>query len=151
MPVEEHPELWYPLETVLSSWIELIHIGKITAAPSEAPPLFSGEKMGPWDWQSYSEAQVITCISAWDLLCNAIEARLPSTSGTIELKPELEPLPTPAVLDAAPVPNPCFARSFLTRACRPHFRYIAPGLLLPPVEASEFAAMQPFTRIPREP
>lgn len=152
LPVKDHLDLWHPLETVLSNWIELVHLGKIIASPRDEKPRFVGEKMGPWDWMPYSEAQVMTCIGAWDRLCNAIEARmspLPST-GTATSTAEAEPLLAPATLDAASVPDPCFARSFLTRARRPRFYYIAPGLMLPPRDASEFAAIQPFTRIPHD-
>lgn len=38
----------------------------------------------------------------------------------------------PAALDAALLPEKCFAREFLTCTCRPRFRSIAPGLLPPP-------------------
>jgi hypothetical protein len=154
LPVEAHPALWHPLETVLSNWIDLLRLGKITASPTEAPALFGVEKIGPWEWQPYSEAQVATCIDAWDRLCGAIEARvvplLPPAIAA-EPGPEPEPLLAPAALDAASVPEPCFARAFLIRARRPQFRSIAPGLLLPPQDAAEFAALQAFTRLPRAP
>ncbi|KAI1505506.1 hypothetical protein F5X99DRAFT_368249 [Biscogniauxia marginata] len=154
LPVEAHPSLWYPLETVLSNWIDLIRLGKITASPRDAPALFASEKIGPWEWRPYSEAQVAACLRAWDRLCDAIEARilpllLPTSTTTNAVEPE--PLLAPSALDAASVPKPCFARDFLSRARRPQFRCIAPGLLLPPPDAPEFAASQPFTRLPRDP
>ncbi|TEY84110.1 hypothetical protein BOTCAL_0021g00330 [Botryotinia calthae] len=151
LPVEAHPDLWYPLETVLSNWIDLIHLGKITASPREVPALFGSEKIGPWEWRPYSEAQVAICVGAWDRLCDAIEGRvllLSPTSTTINAV-EQEPLLAPAILDAASVPESCFVRAFLTRARRPKFRCIAPGLLLPPADAPGFAAIQPFTSLPR--
>lgn len=156
-PVEAHPEHWRPLETVLSNWIDLIHLGTVAASPTDAPPaLFGSEKFGPWEWRPYGEAQVATCRGAWDRLCDAIEARvlLPSparTTTTTTGAAEPEPLLTPAVLDAASVPESCFARSFLARARRPSFRHIAPGLRLPPADASEFAVTQPFTNLSRAP
>ncbi|KAI1374095.1 hypothetical protein F4677DRAFT_427114 [Hypoxylon crocopeplum] len=153
LPVEEHPSLWHPLETVLSNWIDLVRLGKITASPRDAPSLFASEKIRPWEWRPYSEAQVAACVCAWDRLCDVIEARvlplLPPTSAVTNVV-EPEPLLAPAALDAASVPEPCFARSFLSRARRPQFRYIAPGLLLPPTDAPEFVASQPFTRLPRD-
>jgi hypothetical protein len=151
MPIKAHLDLWYPFETVLSNWIELIHLGKITASPTERPSLFGSEKIGPWEWRPYSETQVANCISAWDRLCDAIEGRvlLLSPASTTINEVELEPLLTPASLDAASVPKNCFVREFLTRARRPKFQFIAPGLLLPPAGASEFAAMQPFTSLTR--
>ena len=159
LPVEAHPALWHPLETVLSNWIDLLRLGKITASPSDTPALFGSEKIGPWEWRPYSEAQVAACVAEWDRLCGAIEARvvllLPAstaaTTTTNAAEPDPEPLVSPATLDAASVPKPCFARAFLTRARRPQFRCIAPGLLLPPRDATEFAAAQPFTRLPRAP
>ena len=156
-PVEDHPDIWNPLETLLSHWIDLIHLGKVVASPHEEPALFDFEKIGPWEWRPYSEAQVTTCVGVWDRLCQAIEARIsqlptpPSLispiSGTDAENPE--PLVASTVLDAASVPDPSFARSFLTRARRPRFRYIAPGLLLPPADASGFVATQPFSVLPR--
>ena len=165
LPIEAHLALWHPLETVLSNWIDLLRLGKITASPRDAPALFGSEKIGPWEWRPYSEAQVAACVGAWDRLCGAIEARVvllsppgstaattTTTTTTINAtEPEPEPLLSPAALDAALVPEPCFARAFLTRARRPQFRCIAPGLLLPPRDALEFAAAQPFTRLPRAP
>ncbi|KAI1202139.1 hypothetical protein F5X97DRAFT_346007 [Nemania serpens] len=159
LPIEKHPELWHPLETVLSNWIELILLGKVVASPRDAPAAFGGEKIGPWEWRSYSEAQVTSCIGAWDRLCDAVEARrrsiLPSSSTSMAPNSAVGPLPlpgpllTPAALDAAFVPEHCFARDFLTRARRPRFPRVAPGLRLPPADADEFAAAQPFTRVPR--
>ncbi|KAI2465294.1 hypothetical protein F4781DRAFT_35967 [Annulohypoxylon bovei var. microspora] len=179
LPVDAHPSLWHPLETVLSNWIDLIRLGKITASPKDAPALFASEKIGPWEWRPYSEAQVAACVRAWDRLCDAIEARvlpllsrrascrcyrgarlaaaiearvlplLPTSATTNAVEPV--PLLTPSALDTASVLEPCFSRAFLTRARRPLFRYIAPGLLLPTADAREFAASQPFTRLPRDP
>ncbi|KAI1401066.1 hypothetical protein F4819DRAFT_342276 [Hypoxylon fuscum] len=153
LPVEAHPSLWHPLETVLSNWIELIRLGKVTASPRDMPALFASEKIGLWEWRPYSEAQVAACVRAWDRLCEAIEARilpllLPTSATTDAVEPE--PLVAPYALDAASVPKPCFARAFLSRARRPQFRCIAPGLLLPSADAPEFAASQSFTRLPRD-
>ncbi|KAL2118601.1 hypothetical protein VTJ04DRAFT_8261 [Mycothermus thermophilus] len=149
MPVERHPELWNPLETVLSTWIGMIQIGKIFAGPKEARALYDSEKFGPWEWRPYSEAQVASCLKAWDRLCQAIEEKLPPTaspSATL-LPPDTEPVLVPEdALAAAHVRNPSFAYSFLSRARRPlSFRRLAPGLLLPPTEPAAFAYTQPFT------
>ena len=55
-PYEEHPEIWIPLETVLSHWIDLIHIGKVVAS-SQKEPCFSMDSKhlvvmitAPSDW-----------------------------------------------------------------------------------------------------
>lgn len=55
-----------------------------------------------------------------------------------------EALLTPSALNAALMPDRCFARAFLTRARRPEFQYIAPGLLMPPAENIDFVASQPI-------
>ena len=151
-PVEGSKHVWNPLETLLTNWIDLIHIGKVVASPHKEPALFDFEKIGPWEWRPYSDAQVTTCVAEWDRLCQAIEARIsqpsnPPLTGTDA--DNSEPLVASSVLDAASVPNPSFARSFLTRARRPQFRYIAPGLLLPPADSAGFVAAQPFSILPR--
>ncbi|KAL6821852.1 hypothetical protein J3E69DRAFT_382354 [Trichoderma sp. SZMC 28015] len=152
LPVAAHQELWHPLETVLSNWIELIHLGKtqVTPSPRDEGGRYGSEKIGPWEWLPYSEAQVTACLDAWDQLCKAIETRISqiTTSATSDATNPVRLL-DPAVLDATSVPNPSFARSFLTRARRPLFRNIAPGLVLPPADATEFMAVQPFTGLPR--
>lgn len=74
---------------------------------------------------------------------------LPSPGSTTSLSAVRPPLLTPSALDAALVPEPGFAHAFLTRGRRPRFRFIAPGLALPPANAPEFAAVQLFTRLPR--
>lgn len=156
-PVEANSHVWNPLETLLTNWIDLIYIGKVVASHHKEPALFDFEKIGPWEWRPYSDSQVTTCVAEWDRLCQAIEARtsqLPNplslispSSGSNADNPE--PLVASTVLNAASVPNPSFARAFLTRARRPQFRYIAPGLLLPPADSARFTAAQPFSVLPR--
>ncbi|KAL8398683.1 hypothetical protein RB596_006006 [Gaeumannomyces avenae] len=145
-PPDEHPHQWHPLETVLSHWIHLLQIAKVVASPSEQS-LYGSDKVGPWEWRPYSEAQLTSCVAAWDRLCAAIEARLP---GFVPGDAPREPLLAPDAFDAASIPDPSFARSFLGSARRPrHIRSIAPGILLPPADATAFAAAQPFTHLPR--
>lgn len=156
-PAEANSHVWNPLETLLTNWIDLIHIEKVVASPHKEPALFGFEKIGPWEWRPYSDSQVTTCVAEWDRLCQAIEARtsqLPNplslispSSGSNADNPE--PLVASTVLNAASVPNLSFARAFLTRARRPQFRYIAPGLLLPPADSAGFTAAQPFSVLPR--
>lgn len=43
LPAEEHPELLFPLETIMSNWAGMIEPGKVTASPAAA----ENEKYGP--------------------------------------------------------------------------------------------------------
>lgn len=138
-PIEDHLELWHPLETVLSHWIHMIQIGKITASPEKTET----EKLGLWAWHSYSEAQVDSTVAAFDLLVEAIESRMPAES----LRPAREgPFLSDEDLDAASILNPCFVREFLTRARSPRFEFIAPGLLVPH-DREAFVSGQVFTTV----
>jgi hypothetical protein len=152
-PVDEHPQSWHPLETILSNWIALIRLGKVVASPADEPTLDGGVKIGNWEWRPYGHGQIAGCVAAWDRLCDAIEVRRRQSSGATadhDNRPSSEPLLTPAAMDAAQIPDPSFARAFLSLARRPrHIRHIAPGLSLPPADASAYAASQPFTHLPR--
>lgn len=150
-PAEDHPFVWNPLESLLSHWIDLIHLGKVVASHQE-PALYDFEKVGLWEWRPYSEAQVTACVGAWDRLCHTIETRISQLPNQLLSEPNAdspEPLVASTVLDAALVPDPAFSRSFLTRARRPRFLFIAPGLVLPPADISGFVAAQQFTALPR--
>ncbi|KAI1127280.1 hypothetical protein F5Y10DRAFT_292871 [Nemania abortiva] len=136
-PIEEHDELWHSLEAVLSNWIYMVQIGKITASQEEAP----NEKYGPWTWQPYSESQVASTVVSFERLVTAIEERMPVES---YLHPTEDPLLSNEQLDAAAVPGDCFIRSFATRALKPRFRMIAPGLEVPN-DSTAFADNQKFT------
>ncbi|KAL5345296.1 hypothetical protein ACLOAV_009666 [Pseudogymnoascus australis] len=138
-PIEDHLELWHPLETVLSNWIHMIQLGKITATAEET----DCEKQGLWAWHSYGEAQVDSAVAAFDRLVEAIESRMPADS----LRPAREgPLLSDADLDAASVLESCFVRGFLTRARVPRFEFIAPGLLVPH-DREAFVSSQVFTTV----
>ncbi|KFY70553.1 hypothetical protein V499_09082 [Pseudogymnoascus sp. VKM F-103] len=138
-PIEDHPELWHPLETVLSNWIHMIQLGKITATPEET----DCEKQGVWAWHSYGEAQVENTVAAFNQLVEAIESRMPTES----LRPAREgPLLSDKDLDAASVPKSCFVRGFLTRVRVPRFEFIAPGLLVPH-DREAFVSRQVFTTV----
>lgn len=113
----------------------------------------------PWIWHSYGPAQVDTTVTAFHRLVEAIESRMPagtgagagagstpaphgSTAGSASVEP---PLLSDEVLDAARVPDECFIRSFLTRARRPGFTRIAPGLVIVDNDAEAFSRAQKFT------
>lgn len=137
-PIEEHHDLWHPLESVLSNWVEMIRIGKITASRDEA-----ANKNDVWAMHSYGERQVNTAVDAFHRLVETIETRMPADA---LLPVEEGPLLTNGHLDAAYVPAECFIRSFLTRVRKPRFRKIAPGLLVPH-DAAAFIASQRFTSV----
>jgi hypothetical protein len=140
-PVKDHRQLWFPLETVLSNWIQMIELGKITTVSEEAET--ENEKYGAWIWHSYSEAQVDSTVASFNQVVEAIESRMPAAS----LLPVREaPLLSDADLDAASVPESCFVRSFLTRVRVPRFEFIAPGLLIPH-DREAFISKQSFTTI----
>ncbi|KAK3291538.1 uncharacterized protein B0H64DRAFT_409236 [Chaetomium fimeti] len=153
-PMDERRHNWHPLETILSNWITLIHLGKVVASPTDQPPLYGGVKVGNWEWRPYGDGQIAGCVAAWDRLCDAIEVRRRQSRGArvddSDDNHPREPLLTPEAMDAAKIPDPSFARAFLGLAHRPrHIRQIAPGLSLPPADAAAFAAAQPFTHLPR--
>lgn len=147
-PIEEHSDLWYPLETILSNWIHMIRIGKVTASPYVREFPMQRSKFGAWDWQPYGPAQIDSTVTAMDRLSAEIEARMPPES-LLPISRDT-PLFTNAELDAASVPEDCFIRSILTRVKTPRFKNIAPGLEVPH-DASAFAARQKFTGLPRDP
>ncbi|KAI8964474.1 hypothetical protein F5Y11DRAFT_87033 [Daldinia sp. FL1419] len=140
-PVEEHDELWYPLESILSNWWHMIQIGKITASRDIAP----NEKYGPWIWHSYGQSQVNSTVASFERLTRAIEYRI---SPDKLLPSSNEPLLNHADLDEASVPNQCFIRSFLTSVRQPRFHKIAPGLVVPR-DRTAFAANQRYTTVNR--
>ena len=138
-PIEDHPELWHPLETVLSNWIHMIQLGKITATQEQT----DCEKQGIWAWHSYGEAQVDNTVAAFDRLVETIESRMPPDS----LRPARQgPLLSDADLDAASILESCFVRGFLTRVRVPRFEFIAPGLLVPH-DREAFVSSQVFTTV----
>ena len=140
MPAEEHESMWFPLETVLSNWIYLIHIGKITASPDPAP----NEKFGPWTWQPYSDVSVARTVAAFNKLVDAIELRMPAESRSQQRVSV--PLMSPTTLDAASIPSDCFIRKVLARVRTPRFRNIAPGLFVPS-DGNDFVSVQRFTQM----
>lgn len=122
-PIAEHEDLWMPLETILSNWIYMVHIGKVIAGTTIVEASEMGLQNGMWRWQSYSPAQVDTAVAAMNRLSAAIESRMPSES--LSSAHGDKPLFTDEELDVASIPQHCFIRSFLTRVRTPSFKYIA--------------------------
>jgi hypothetical protein len=129
---------WYPLDVVLSAWLDMIKLGKVQAVPEgyHSP----NGKYDPWIMVPYSQQQLEATVQSFNSLVDAIESRMPAQSVSSRL-PDLPqtlltevqsapPLLSPQVLDAVCIP-PGFAYSFLSKARLPSFRHIAPGLSLP--------------------
>lgn len=150
-PVDDHEDMWFPLETILTHWIHMLRIGKITADPREDEEVpsdvtLSRSRIGLWSWEAYCSAQVDSTVTAMDRYSAAIESRMPPES----LLPVSRdtPLFNDGDLDAASVPKECFIRSVLTRVKTPSFKLIAPGLEVPHNKVA-FAMRQKFTDVPR--
>lgn len=149
-------EGWLKLETVLSIYIDMIERGKVVALSqqtiqelNEAPlvdPATGACRLRqifkPWAMLPYSPSELEETLSTWDLLVAEISKRIPGhvedEQGTSQYG-----LVDAAHLDAAEVP-PGFAREFLSRARRPNFAFIAPGIRLSTAE--EFVA-QPYRKV----
>jgi hypothetical protein len=115
-PVAEHWDMWFPLETILTQWIHMLRMGKITTDPRNEKDLSDEEansrhQIGLWCWHPYCAAQIDSTVAAMDRYTDAIESRMQF------LLPISRDAPffTNAELDAALVPKECFIRSFLTR------------------------------------
>jgi hypothetical protein len=124
---------WWPLETVLSFWIVMAAQDKVQAVAADVN---AESKFLPWIMVPYSEEQLRRTLETFSDLVELIEDRIQDLQGESAVG-----LVDDATLDAASIP-PGFAREFLSRARRPRFRYIAPGLQVP---SSENPPQVPFT------
>lgn len=82
----------------------------------------------PWGWAPWTKADLEDSLEAWNNLISAVNDRLP--------EPHAEPLSSMSLfgvddLRAADVEEGCFAWEFYSKACRPNFQFLAPGLQLP--------------------
>jgi hypothetical protein len=80
LPPEEHEDLWFPLETVLSNWIEMVCLGEMVAVPKDTET--PNDHFGVWSWKPYSLTQMDNGVAAFDRLVTAIEERIPAGSST---------------------------------------------------------------------
>ncbi|KAJ5871208.1 uncharacterized protein N7529_003561 [Penicillium soppii] len=143
-PVDEHEEMWFPLETILTHWIYMIRLGRVVPGLPECNSM-SRSQIGLWSWLPYCNAQIDSTIAAMEHYSATVESRMPPYS----LLPISAPLFTDPDLDAASVPKDCFIRKFLTRVKTPRFKFIAPGLQVPH-DKEDFARLQRFTTLPHE-
>lgn len=82
----------------------------------------------PWGWAPWTKADLEDSLEAWNDLISAINDLLP--------EPHAEPLSSASLfevddLHAADVEEGCFAWKFYSKARRPSFQFLAPGLQLP--------------------
>lgn len=136
---------WHPLEVVLSSWLDMVRVSKVEAVSPDTE--FPNEKFDPWVFRPFSQAQLDEALAAYHTLISAIESRLPGACPSKSMSRSTESLVPDASLDAADISHG-FARSFLSKARRPAFRYIAPGLQIP--DPYRFCS-QPFRLVDPDP
>jgi hypothetical protein len=102
-PIDEHEEMWFPLETLLTHWIFLIRLGKVVAGLPECGSQHRAQE-GLWSWLPYCDAQVDNTVTAIERYLVAVESRMPADS----LPPMTGALFTDAELDTAYLPQECF-------------------------------------------
>ena len=128
---------WFPLEVTLSAWLDMIDVDKIQAVDDSVQGI---EKNDPWICHHWNESMVQETANAFNALVESIETRMRNQGLSV---PEIsEPLLPDSDLDVLGIP-PGFGRSFVTKARRPTFTYIAPGLTVP---TRQSLAQQPFYR-----
>jgi hypothetical protein len=123
--------IWQRLETILTAWIEMIERRKVAVVHRDlggGPDPASGvclDEKEPWGWASWTKADLEDALEAWNDLISAINDRLP--------EPYSEPLTHTSLFEvedlrAAAVEEGSFAWEFYSKACRPHFQFLGPGL-----------------------
>ena len=122
---------WYPLEDVLEKWLDMIRVGKVKAVGPDT-------EYSPWEILPYSPAQLDEAVNVFNSLVLAIETRMPPLPETGETTSTT--LFDVNTLESAKIKSG-FSFEFLTRARRPSFRFIAPGLEVP---TQETLPTQPF-------
>lgn len=143
---------WQRLETVLSTYIDMIEAGKAVALHSsvgktiEQDP-YSGVRRSkyntdPWALLPYTHGDLTNCLATWQKLFSAIEERA-GIAPQDEDDHEVTPLCGRSALNAASIPKG-FAYDLLSYARQPGIWFVAPGVRLP--TTSEFIN-QPFKNI----
>ncbi|KAK8092284.1 uncharacterized protein PG998_015116 [Apiospora kogelbergensis] len=134
---------WHPLEVVLGQWLDMIEMGKVqTVAEGVSTRL---ESHDPWTEVGYSKRQLEETLEVWEQLLHAIEARIPGHMSSEKIETLIDD--SMVYLEEAGV-LPGFVPEFLTKARRPAFRRIAPGISLPDVES--ITRHQPFRHVELE-
>jgi hypothetical protein len=85
------------------------------------------DRQKPWGWAPWTKADLKDALEAWNDCISAINSRLP--------EPHAEPLSGASLFEvdclrAAAIEEGGFAWEFYTKACKPKFQFLAPGLQL---------------------
>lgn len=136
----EAPLPWQYLETILTAWIDMIERGKAAiVTPAQAYEAscvgddsgyysLSQNLWSAWAWYNFTQADVDDAIAAWNDLVHLINERIPGTTQ----EPFSPGLFEASDLVAAGIKEGTFAWAFYRKACRPNFRFVAPGGLQVP-------------------
>jgi hypothetical protein len=136
--------LWQRLETILTTWIEMIQRRKVAVVhenlgnePGRTLGVYLDQQK-PWGWAPWTKADLENALEAWNDLVSAINDRLP--------KPHAEPLSGASLFEVddlrmAAIEEGSFAWEFYTKACKPEFQFLAPGLQL---ASREWILTNPF-------
>ncbi|KAJ4374667.1 hypothetical protein N0V86_007540 [Didymella sp. IMI 355093] len=126
-----NPDLWRPLESILESWLTMIKKGSIIATSEEDRKTLLQYQAAqePWVKLPYSATILNETIETFNRLVQAIEIRMPDNPATEKKKADTG-LIDEQVLKDMQLPEG-FIYTFLLRARRPAFQFIAPGLSLP--------------------
>jgi len=134
---DDSSPIWQRLETILTVWIEMIEQRKVAVVHKSlgnGPESTSGiylDQQKPWGWAPWTKADLKNTLEAWNDHISAINDRLP--------EPHAEPLMGSSLFEldnlrAAGIEEGSFAWEFYSKACRPKFQFLAPGLQLASVE-----------------
>jgi hypothetical protein len=125
--------LWQRLETILTTWIEMIERRKVAVVHKNLgiePERTLGVYLDwqkPWGWAPWTKADLEDALEAWNDLVSAINDRLPD--------PHDEPLSGASMFEVddlrvAAIEEGSFAWEFYSKARKPKFQFLAPGLQL---------------------
>lgn len=128
---DDSSPIWQRLETILTAWIVLIERRKVAVMHKDlgkGPDPASGvclDMKEPWGWASWTRADLEDALEAWNDLIGAINDRLP--------EPRPDPLSRSSLFEvddlrAAEIEEGSFAWEFYTKACKPYFQFLGPGL-----------------------
>jgi hypothetical protein len=162
---------WEPLEVILDAYLEMIEQGKIRALPEKQIEgltlIEQNSRFKPWMIYSYTEYDLERALDSFSSLTAAIEQKisqsrpsLPTAEGSfwsriwrflvgttgLAAEHAREPLADQDTIRAANITS--FAKEFLSRATKPTFRCIAPGIA---IQTAEELRDQPYLVIHPDP